>query len=110
MTPLALLLILSNATAVDGDTFKHNKQNYRVWGIDAPERGDAGAKQATATLRGLIAGQTLSCDVIDTDRYQRPVVRCALPGGADLACALVGAGVAQDWPKYSDGYYAGCGE
>ena len=106
----ALALCLIGATAVDGDTIKHNRQNYRIWGIDAPERGDPGAKQATATLRDLINGQTLSCDVIDVDRYQRPVIRCDLPNNADLACELVRLGAADDWPKYSNGAYAGCGE
>ena len=105
---MTLTLCLIGATAVDGDTIKHNRQNYRIWGIDAPERGDPGAKQSTATLRDLITGQTLSCDVMDTDRYARPVVRCDLPSGADLACILVSEGVAQDWPKYSSGFYSDC--
>ena len=41
-------------------------------------------------------------------RYARPVVRCDLPSGADLACILVSEGVAQDWLKYSGGFYSDC--
>lgn len=106
----ALALCLTYAIAVDGDTLKQGDTRYRLWGIDAPERADPGAAQSTATLRALILGQTLTCDVLDVDRYQRPVIRCDLPDGTDLACRLVQAGAADDWPKYSKGAYAGCAE
>ena len=38
MTPTTLILALIGA--VDGDTIKHNGQSYRLWGIDAQERGE----------------------------------------------------------------------
>ena len=103
-------LCLSNAVAIDGDTVKLNGTSYRIWGIDAPERGDPGGPAAKATMARLIDGATLVCDQIDTDRYARPVVRCDLPNGRDLACELVRLGAAVDWPKYSKGFYGECGE
>lgn len=108
MTPLAMILTLTGALAIDGDTLKLNGTSYRIWGIDAPERSDPAGPAATAALRALIRGQRLTCDVLDVDRYHRPVVRCTLPDGADLACQLVAMGHADDWPRYSGGYYRGC--
>jgi endonuclease YncB( thermonuclease family) len=106
-----LALCLIGALAVDGDTLRHEGQRLRLWGIDAPERGEAGFAAARDTLARLIDGQPLACDVIDpADRYDRPVIRCDLPDGRDLACALVGAGAAVDWPKYSGGAYGRCNE
>ncbi len=110
MTPLALILTLIGAIAVDGDTVKLDGQRYRLFGIQAPERGNAGYRAATDALAALIRRKPLSCSVIDIDRYQRPVVQCALPDGRDLSCAMVSTGLAVDWPRYSGGLYAGCGK
>ena len=107
MTPLALILTLIGAIATDGDTLRKGDARYRIWGIDAAEM-DAGGGPAKRAMAGLIKGQTLTCDVLDVDRYHRQVVRCDLPDGRDLACVMVGAGMALDWPKYSRGYYRGC--
>jgi len=62
-----LALCLIGATAVDGDTIKHHGQNYRIWGIDAPERADPAGPAATPALRQLITGQPLTCTERDVD-------------------------------------------
>lgn len=108
MTPLALLLTLIGAIVVDGDTLKLDGKSYRIWGIDAPERSDPAGPTATAALRGLIKGKSLACAVLDVDRYGREVVQCLLPDGRDIACEMVRQGQAEDWPRYSGGYYRGC--
>lgn len=96
---------------VDGDTFYMAGQDVRirVWGLDAPERGDPEGPTATNAFSELIAGRTLSCDLIDTDRYGRPVARCFLPNGRDIAAAMIDAGVAEEYCRYSRGHYGQCG-
>lgn len=109
MTCLAALCIFAGTfTVTDGDTFRTEAQAYRVWGIDAPEPGHPGGFAASAAMTALIGGQDLACEIMDRDRYGRDVVRCAIDGGTDIACAMVLAGHARDWPRYSGGYYAGC--
>jgi endonuclease YncB( thermonuclease family) len=103
-----LALCLIGDIAIDGDSLKLDGKSYRVFGIDAPERGEAGFGPATAALQSL-ADRGLTCDVIDVDRYGRTVIRCDAPGTGDIACALVNQGHATDWPRYSGGRYAGCG-
>lgn len=108
MLPVALILTLTGALVVDGDTLKLDGQRYRLWGIDAPERDEVGGSAATRALRSIIGRRALSCDVLDVDRYGRPVVICHLPDGRDPACELVKQGHATDGPRYSNGHYKAC--
>ena len=98
------------ARVVDGDTFKLSgqSQSIRVWGLDAPERNKAGGSAATAALKALISGQTLSCVVVDIDRYQRLVGQCFLPDGRDITAAMIMTGTATEYCRYSKGYYGTC--
>ena len=108
MLPFALILSLTGALIVDGDTLKLDGQRYRLWGIDAPEKGEPGGSAATRALQAIIDGQALDCDVLDVDRYDRPVVICELPDGRDPSCEMVAQGHATDWPRYSNGHYKPC--
>lgn len=92
----------------DGDTILGGKNRIRIWGIDAPELSDRGGEASRDFLRALVAGKPLTCEVLDRDRYGRRVARCILPDGRDLACEMVRAGHAMDWPRYSRGAYGGC--
>ena len=98
------------ARVVDGDTFKLSgqSQSIRVWGLDAPERNKVGGSAATAALNALILGQTLSCVVVDIDRYQRLVGQCFLPDGRDITAAMIMTGTATEYCRYSKGYYGTC--
>ena len=95
---------------LDGDTFtlKGQSRRIRVWGLDAPEWDHACGSVATAKMRGLIAGQTLRCQVLDMDRYGRFVAQCFLPDGRDVAAEMIRAGAATEYCRYSRGYYGTC--
>lgn len=94
----------------DGDTFHLSSVGpaVRVWGLDAPERDESGGTAATRAMRHLIDGQPLTCVLVDIDRYQRLVGQCFLPNGVDIAEAMISAGVATEYCRYSRGFYGTC--
>lgn len=94
----------------DGDTFHLSGLDpaIRVWGLDAPERKQAGGSEATRAMRSLISGATLDCRVRDIDRYDRLVAQCFLPDGRDIAAEMIYMGVATEYCRYSGGYYGTC--
>lgn len=94
---------------VDGDTFylEGLSTRIRLWGVDAPEREELGFDEATETLAALVAGQTLSCEHIDTDRYLRIVARCYFADGRDLSEAMIESGAAAEYLRFTQGYYSG---
>ena len=109
-TALALVFVLApgSVEVIDGDTLRAGDARLRLWGIDAPEAGDPGGARATSTIAAMIEGRALACRDMGLDQFGRVLVRCDLPDGRDLGCALVSAGAARDWPRYSGGRYATC--
>ena len=95
---------------IDGDTFalQGESRRIRVWGLDAPEWNRPGGADATATMRQLVSGQRLQCQIRDVDRYERIVAQCFLPDGRDIAAVMIRAGVASEYCRYSRGYYRTC--
>lgn len=95
---------------VDGDTFWVSSQRtrIRVWGLDAPEAGDAGGSVATAQLSGLVSGRSVQCRMRDVDRYGRIVGQCWLPDGRDIAAAMIASGAAREYCRFSGNYYGTC--
>ncbi len=95
---------------LDGDTFtlSGESRRIRVWGLDAPEWDQQGGSNATATLRSLISGKTLRCNVLDIDRYGRLVGQCFLPDGRDIADEMIRSGAATEYCRYSRGFYGTC--
>lgn len=93
---------------VDGDTFYISGVDARIrlWGLDAPEKGERGGHRATRMLREIAHGRYVSCKEIDKDRYGRIVGQCRLAGGDDVAALMIESGTATEYLRYSGGYYS----
>lgn len=94
---------LSEARAIDGDTFEGRHAalahpvRVRLLGIDAPERGEPGYAEARSSLARLLEGRAVRCIDEGARSFERWVMRCEV-GGADLGAALIAAGHAQARP------------
>ena len=103
--------LAGRAEVIDGDTLAIGETRIRLHGIDAPERaqrcgaglGDCGAV-ATRALAAL-AGDRVACTPRDRDRHGRVVAVCRA-GGRDLGAAMVAAGWALAYRRYSTSYVA----
>jgi endonuclease YncB( thermonuclease family) len=101
----------SSFSVSDGDTVKYGKQLVRMFGIDAPEKGqtcDDGAwlpgPLAKKALIDFIGGRPVACYQVDYDkRNNRPVARC-FAGDDDLQALMVSAGWAWAYTQFSDQY------
>ncbi len=116
---LALVGALASAPAaadmriMDGDTLRLGSVQVRLFGIDAPESGQActgadGAPwdcggAAAERLGELAAAGPVRCRPQDRDRYGRLVAICSA-GGVDLGRQLVAEGLARAYARYSDAY------
>ena len=106
--------IIGQAKVRDGDSIDIGAQRIRLWGIDAPEykqtcrrrekAWDCGAEAAQA-LRRHLAGRTVKCLPVETDRHGRTVSRCSA-GGRSINEWLVREGWAVDYTRYSKGAFA----
>jgi micrococcal nuclease len=89
----------------DGDTITvlHDgrAEKIRLYGIDAPEKGQAFGDRAKQFTSELAFGQTVSVRVRDHDRYRRTVGDVILPDGRSLNEELVRAGFAWWYRRYS---------
>lgn len=90
---------------VDGDTFDildaAKTTRIRLFGIDAPERGQAFNKRAKEFTDSLVAGKQVRIVVRDRDRYGRTVGDAYLPDGTYINAAIVRAGYAWQFKQYS---------
>jgi endonuclease YncB( thermonuclease family) len=97
----------------DGDTLSIAGERIRLFGIDAPEldqsceRRNAGrwacGRWSRDRLAEMVAGRNVSCDARTRDRYGRLVARCTA-AGRDLAAAMVRAGAAEAYRRYTTDY------
>jgi endonuclease YncB( thermonuclease family) len=85
----------------------------RVAGIDAREVdgscapghpcASAPPEEATAALKGLVEGQTLSC-VANGTTYNRVGAWCRRADGVDVSCAMLGSGTVARWDRFWRGH------
>jgi endonuclease YncB( thermonuclease family) len=90
---------------IDGDTFVASGLKIRVWGIDAPERGEPLYQHSRLLLEQILQNGALSCASVDRDRYARVVMQCR-SDEADIGALMVRAVFARYHARYSKGFYA----
>jgi endonuclease YncB( thermonuclease family) len=88
---------------VDGDTIKvilHGMEtNIRLHGIDSPEKRQAFGQAAARTMRQLTQNKTITIQILDKDRYRRPVAM-VYADGSNINGAMVALGYAWTYSKY----------
>lgn len=88
----------------DGDTLtievQATKHKIRLFGIDAPEDGQAFSNVAKKHLTGLALNRVVDIEKRDVDRYQR-IVGIVRLEGRNLNADMVGAGYAWWYKKYA---------
>ena len=89
----------------DGDTIEVASMPIRLQGLAAPEWNESGGAEATATVRELVEGRVVRCELDGTRTRDRCAGVCFLDG-RDIAAELVRQGLARDCPRFSGGRYA----
>lgn len=114
-----LEVVTGTARIVDGDTIDIAGRRVRLEGIDAPEAAQtcpgryAGGLlgpwrcgiAATSALSRLIGSSKATCEVHETDKYDRLIATC-FAGGRNLNREMVLRGHAWAFVKYSNSYAA----
>lgn len=94
----------ARAFVIDGDTLAFGRTRVRLFGIDAPEMGQAQGQAAKSALIGLVRGHEVTVSPVTTDRYGRLVARITLPDGSDVAEAMVAGGFARAATGFTRAY------
>jgi hypothetical protein len=109
LTTTTAVVTISIARVVDGDTVDLSTgERVRLIGIDTPETGQCGYREATDRLVALVTGQpvTLEAGTRDNlDKYGR-LLRYVLVNGVDSGGVLVSEGLAVPRYNSTDGYGA----
>jgi len=89
----------------DGDTIRvmgvPDGTVIRVWGIDAPERGQRGFGKSGAFLWSWIGKKVCVFEPVCRDRYGRMVAKVVLPPDIDVAQVMVREGWAWWYRRYA---------
>lgn len=101
--------LVGSVRAIDGDTVSlilpsGEEARVRIWGIDAPERGQRQGREATAMLIRLIADRPVTFHPRTRDRYGRLVGELHDADGRDIANEMVAGGYALADRRYTRRY------
>lgn len=95
--------VTGRATVIDGDTLSVGGTRIRLYGIDAPERGQPWGRRATDALWRLVGGERINCAWDELDRYGRALAVCLLDD-VDVGGEMVAHGWALAYRRYSKRY------
>lgn len=88
---------------VDGDTIDVQLSSgpirVRLHGVDTPERGQPGGKEATGALTGLVQGKEVDIEPFSQDRYDR-MIGIVYRGDLNVNLELVKRGHAWAYRQY----------
>lgn len=84
----------------DGDTIVVAGQPVRLSALDCPERNEPGGAAATALMRRLTGGATVTCELDGTRSYDRVVGYCAARG-RDLGQQMIDAELCGIYQKFN---------
>jgi endonuclease YncB( thermonuclease family) len=90
------------AHVLDGDTIEVGGVRVRLEGLHCPEGNELGGSAATSAMRGLTAGQHVSCSLTGQRSYNRMIGTCYV-GDADLTAAIIRQGASARCPRYDPG-------
>jgi len=104
------------AQVIDGDSFKSGNEEFRLYGIDAPEyqqtcNDQKGSiwpcgKAARGGLDSLLRKEEHSCAIRTRDQFGRLVVLCmGKETGQDLGATLVASGLAVSGQNFEEVIY-----
>lgn len=89
----------------DGDTltvaYDGKSKRVRLFGVDSPELNQAHGKAARAGVRQLVKSHTFSVLELETDQYERPIVRMFFEDGRELNAVVVQSGFAYWYRRYA---------
>ncbi|MCL2076320.1 MAG: thermonuclease family protein [Betaproteobacteria bacterium] len=104
--------VMQQINIVDGDTLDVDGRRIRLYGIDAPEKGQPCTKNGESFdcgeaskqhLAYLLTGERLTCNERSKDRWGRSVAICMTKAG-DIAALMVRHGWAVAYREYSKDY------
>lgn len=84
-------------TLLDGSKTQHK---IRLYGIDAPERGQDFGERSRQEISGLVFGKEVDVEVVDTDRYKRKVGKVH-ENGVYVNLVMVARGMAWWYRDYA---------
>ena len=92
--------ILSVTRIIDGDTFVSDMARVRLYGVNAPERGQPCFRESTDRLRSL-AGRKLRTEPgpRSTDRHGRLLYYTYTGSGSSIEEKLVSEGLVRAWTE-----------
>ncbi len=100
---------------VDGDSLYllGTQRQIRLWGVDAPERGEDGYHAARKALTKKVKGKRLRCVTKDNDRYGRIVGHCFLAANnhapaVDINEWMIKGGTAKEYCYFTKGFFGYC--